>query len=53
MFGFKTAFGGGKSTGFALIYDNLESANRYEPRYRKIRVCFHLLCHSSACLVTL
>jgi small subunit ribosomal protein S24e len=23
-FGFKTAFGGGKSTGFALIYDSID-----------------------------
>lgn len=36
-FGFKTAFGGGKSTGFALIYDNLEAAMRIEPKYRLVR----------------
>ncbi|KAF9943651.1 ribosomal 40S subunit protein S24B, partial [Mortierella alpina] len=37
-FGFRTAFGGGKSTGFALIYDNLESAKKFEPKYRLVRV---------------
>jgi len=37
VFGFKTAFGGGKSTGFALIYDTLEDALDTEPKYRLIR----------------
>ncbi|KAJ4454981.1 putative 40S ribosomal protein S24 [Paratrimastix pyriformis] len=37
VFGVRTAFGGGKSTGFALIYDTLDACKRYEPRYRKIR----------------
>lgn len=36
-FGFRTAFGGGKSTGFALIYDSLDSAKRFEPKYRLAR----------------
>ena len=39
VFGFRTQFGGGKSTGFGLIYDNLEAAKKYEPKYRLIRVC--------------
>ena len=38
LFGFKTAFGGGKSTGFALIYDNEEAEKKYEPKYRLARV---------------
>ena len=38
VFGFKTDFGGAKSTGFALIYDNFEQAQKYEPKYRLIRV---------------
>ena len=38
MFGFRTAFGGGKSTGFGLIYDTLDSLNKLEPKYRRIRV---------------
>ncbi|KAG6554540.1 hypothetical protein Mapa_003919 [Marchantia paleacea] len=37
VFGFRTQFGGGKSTGFGLIYDNLDSAKKYEPKYRLIR----------------
>lgn len=37
-FGFKTQFGGGKTTGFALIYDTLDYAKKYEPNYRLARV---------------
>ena len=37
-FGFKTHFGGGRSTGFALIYDDEESQKKFEPRYRLVRV---------------
>jgi small subunit ribosomal protein S24e len=37
-FGFRTQFGGGKTTGFALIYDTLENAKRFEPKYRLARV---------------
>merc|ERR1719453_826357 len=36
-FGFKTAFGGQKSTGFCLIYDTLEDALSSEPKYRLVR----------------
>jgi len=38
VFKFRTHFGGGKSTGFGLIYDNLDSAKKFEPKYRLIRV---------------
>jgi small subunit ribosomal protein S24e len=38
VYGFRTQFGGGKSTGFGLIYDSVESAKKYEPKYRLIRV---------------
>ena len=38
VFGFRTQFGGGKSTGFGLIYDSVDSAKKYEPKYRLIRV---------------
>jgi hypothetical protein len=31
-------FGGGKSTGFGLIYDNVAAAKQFEPKYRLIRV---------------
>lgn len=37
VFGFRTAFGGGKSTGFALIYDSLDAAKKFEPKYRLMR----------------
>jgi hypothetical protein len=30
-------FGGGKSTGFGLIYDSIDSAKKFEPKYRLIR----------------
>lgn len=39
VFGFKTQFGGGKSTGFGLIYDNLAAAKKFEPKHRLVRVC--------------
>jgi hypothetical protein len=32
LYGFKVAFGGGRSTGFAMIYDNLVAAKKYEPK---------------------
>jgi small subunit ribosomal protein S24e len=34
VFGFRTQFGGGKSTGFGLIYDDIKSAEKFEPKYR-------------------
>jgi small subunit ribosomal protein S24e len=37
VFGFKTAFGGGRSSGFALVYDTLDSAKKFEPKYRLVR----------------
>ncbi|KAF7726247.1 ribosomal 40S subunit protein S24B [Apophysomyces ossiformis] len=38
VFGFKTHFGGGKTTGFALIYDSVESLKKFEPKYRLARI---------------
>ena len=38
LYGFRTAFGGGKSTGFGLIYNSLDAAKKLEPKYRQIRV---------------
>ncbi|KAK9379782.1 40S ribosomal protein eS24 [Kockiozyma suomiensis] len=38
VFGFRTQFGGGKSTGFALIYDSPEDLKKFEPAYRLIRI---------------
>lgn len=37
VFGFRTQFGGGKSTGFGLIYDSKDSL-KFEPKYRLVRV---------------
>jgi small subunit ribosomal protein S24e len=34
---FETKFGGGKSTGFGLVYDTIEDAKKFEPKYRLIR----------------
>lgn len=34
LFGFSTQFGGGKSTGFGVIYDSHTSAKKFEPTYR-------------------
>jgi hypothetical protein len=31
-------FGGGKSTGFGLIYDDVKSAKSFEPKHRLVRV---------------
>jgi small subunit ribosomal protein S24e len=38
VFGFRTQYGGGKSTGFALIYDSHEALKKFEPQYRLIRI---------------
>ncbi len=37
VFGMRTAFGGGRSTGFALVYDSRESM-KFEPKHRLVRV---------------
>ncbi len=34
IYGLKTVFGGGRSHGFALCYDNEEYLLKYEPRFR-------------------
>ncbi|KAF3671640.1 40S ribosomal protein S24-2 [Capsicum annuum] len=38
LFKFRTHFGGGKSIGFGLIYDFIENAKKYKPKYRLIKV---------------
>ncbi|KKY27983.1 putative 37s ribosomal protein s24 [Phaeomoniella chlamydospora] len=38
VFGFRTQYGGGKSTGFALIYDSHEALKKFEPHYRQVRI---------------
>ncbi|KAI0153173.1 putative 40S ribosomal protein S24 [Xylariaceae sp. FL1272] len=40
VFGLRTHFGGGKTTGFALIYDSPEALKRFEPLYRQVRYGF-------------
>ena len=37
LFGFRKKFGGGKSTGFCLIYESEDSMRKFEPKYRLIR----------------
>lgn len=51
VFKFRTHFGGGKSTGFGLIYDSVENAKKYEPKYRLIRVNSYNSPLSRACLI--
>merc|ERR1719331_14938 len=42
LFGFKTAFGGGRSTGFGLIYDSADKAKKFEPHFRLKRANMHV-----------
>uniref|UniRef100_A0A8C3VPM2 Small ribosomal subunit protein eS24 n=1 Tax=Catagonus wagneri TaxID=51154 RepID=A0A8C3VPM2_9CETA len=37
VFGFRTHFGGGKTTGSGMIYDSLDSAKKNEPKHRLAR----------------
>jgi small subunit ribosomal protein S24e len=37
VFGFRTVFGGGKTSGFALMYDSVEAAKKFEPKHRLVR----------------
>ena len=37
IFGLRTKFGGGRSTGFCLVYDNQEAFRKFEPKHRVIR----------------
>ncbi|MCJ1246948.1 ribosomal protein S24A [Trapelia coarctata] len=38
VFGFRTQYGGGKSTGFGLIYESVEALKKFEPHYRLVRI---------------
>ena len=38
LFGFRTAFGGNRSSGFCLAYDNQQYLVKYEPVYRLRRL---------------
>lgn len=42
-FGFRTQFGGGKSSGFSMIYDTLDYAKKFEPKHRLARVSNSML----------
>ncbi|GMM37339.1 ribosomal 40S subunit protein S24A [Saccharomycopsis crataegensis] len=37
VFGFRTQYGGGKSTGFGLIYNSVADLKKFEPTYRLVR----------------
>nr|XP_045362898.1 40S ribosomal protein S24-like [Camelus bactrianus] len=37
VFGFRTHSGGGKTTGFGMIYDSLDYAKKNEPQHRLAR----------------
>ena len=37
LFGFRTKFGGGKSTGFCVVYDNEDALLKFEPKHRLVR----------------
>ena len=34
LYGFRTQFGGDKSSGFCMIYDNVQGLCKYEPKHR-------------------
>merc|ERR1712070_10354 len=36
IFGMKAAFGGGKSSCFALVYDSVDCAKKFEPKHRLV-----------------
>ena len=38
LFGFRTVFGGGRSTGFGLIYDSVDDVKKFELKYRQARI---------------
>merc|ERR1711977_689854 len=37
IFGMKPAFGGGKSSCFALVYDSVDAAKKHEPKHRLVQ----------------
>lgn len=38
VYGMRTAFGGGRSSGFALVYDSVDALKKFEPKYRLVRI---------------
>merc|ERR1711957_929089 len=43
VFGVKKYYGGGRTRGYCVIYDNEESMKKYEPKYRANRVALEKL----------
>ena len=43
VFGMRTHFGGGRSTGFALVYDSQEAMKSFEPTHRIVRVRIRII----------
>ena len=43
VFGLKTVFGGGRSSGFALIYDNADARKKYDGKKMLKRVSSYLI----------
>lgn len=41
VFGLKGKFGGGKSTGFVSVYDDMDSRNKYDTKAQLFRVGIH------------
>ena len=37
MYGLKTQFGGGKTTGFACVYDDLDARKKYDQHHQMVR----------------
>ena len=37
VYGLRTAFGGGSTTGFACVYDDLDSRKKYDQRHQMAR----------------
>ena len=37
LFGMKISFGGGASTGFAIVYDSEEAFKKFEPKHRLVK----------------
>jgi small subunit ribosomal protein S24e len=43
VFGLKTKFGGGRSSGFALLYDSIDARKKYDLKHRNLKVRFTVL----------
>lgn len=42
IFGMKTKFGGGRSSGFALVYDSADARKKYDSKTNLLRVSMTL-----------